>query len=136
MKKYIPFLFTLILIPTLFAYAIPPDPQATGQPGGPQATGNTQQINASIKNPFGDNGPTTLQALFTLLINNLLIPLGGVAAVLAFIYSGFLYVMAQGDETKLKTAHKALLYSAIGTAVLLGAAVISSVITSTINQLK
>ncbi len=57
-------------------------------------------------------------------------------AVLAFIYSGFLYVMAQGDETKIKTAHRALLYTAIGTAVLLGAAVISAVITATINQLR
>ncbi len=135
MKKHLPFLLVLVLLLS-FSTMIVHAQQAAGQPGGSQATGNTQKINTGIENPFGPNGPTNLKDLFTLLINNLLIPIGGVAAVLAFIYSGFLYVMAQGDETKIKTAHRALLYTSIGTAVLLGAWVISNVISATINQLK
>ncbi len=95
---------------------------------------------ATLNNPFncGDISPEdcTLYTMFEAIINDIILPIGGVLAVIAFIYSGFLYVTAQGNETKLKTAHTALLYTAIGTAVLLGAWVISQVIESTINQLK
>lgn len=94
-------------------------------------------VNVNLPNPF--NCGTTNCTLFDLLrkvINDILLPIGGVLAVLAFIYSGFLYVTAQGNEAKLKTAHKALLYTAIGTAVLLGSWVISQVIKNTIDQLR
>mgnify|MGYP003394299859 FL=1 len=49
--------------------------------------------------------------------------------------SGFMYVTAQGDETKIKTAHKSLLYTSIGTAVLLGAWTLANVICNTVNDL-
>ena len=91
-----------------------------------------------LKNPFNCGGvsPCTLFTLLEKIINNILLPIGGVLAVLAFIYSGFLYVTAQGNETKLKTAHQALLTTSIGTAILLGSWVIAKVIENTINQLK
>ncbi|MEX2013890.1 MAG: hypothetical protein WD896_00865, partial [Parcubacteria group bacterium] len=82
-----------------------------------------------LVNPF--RGGDSLFALLKTVINNILLPIGGVLAVLAFIYSGFLYVTAQGNETKLKTAHQALLYTAIGTAILLGSWVLASVICNT-----
>lgn len=94
-------------------------------------------LNVNLPNPF--NCGTANCTLFDLLrkvINDILLPIGGVLAVLAFIYSGFLYVTAQGNEAKLKIAHKALLYTAIGTAVLLGSWVISQVIKNTIDQLR
>lgn len=87
-----------------------------------------------LKNPFA--GGDDLVGFLTSILNNILIPIGGVLAVLAFIYSGFLYVTAQGNESKLQTANKALLYTAIGTAVLLGASVIAKLIAGTINQLQ
>jgi len=87
-----------------------------------------------IPNPF--KGGTDLFGFIDSLINNIILPLGGMVAVLAFIYSGFLYVTAQGDQTKLSQAHKALLYTAIGTAILLGAVAISKAISATIDQLK
>lgn len=108
---------------------------------GGQAPGNTtggkapdQTLNFTLDNPFkhGDN----LYDLLKAIINQIILPIGGVLAVLAFIYAGFLYVSAQGDEKKIQTAHRALLYTAIGTAVLLGAWVIANVIENTINQLK
>ncbi len=92
------------------------------------STGSTK-----ISNPF--SGGDTLFALLRTIINDILMPIGGVLAVLAFIYSGFLYVTAQGNETKIKTAHTALLYTAIGTAVLLGSWVLATVICNTIGQL-
>ena len=89
----------------------------------------------SIVNPFKGAGGT-LQELFTAIINNIIIPIGSVLAVVAFIWAGFLFVTAGGDEGKIKTARSALLYAAIGTAVLLGASVISSVLQNTIDSLK
>jgi len=86
-----------------------------------------------LDNPF--KGGNSLFELLKSVMNDIVLPIGGVLAVLAFIYSGFLYVTAQGDETQLKTAHKALLYTSIGTAVLLGSWVLANVICETIGQL-
>ena len=91
----------------------------------------------NLPNPFNCGAAScTLFTLLRKVINDILLPIGGVLAVLAFIYSGFLYVTAQGNEAKLATAHKALLYTSLGTAVLLGSWVIAQVIENTINQLK
>ena len=51
--------------------------------------------------------------------------------VLAFIYSGFLFVSAQGDANKLSEAKKAFLWTVIGAAIILGANVILDVVTTT-----
>lgn len=100
------------------------------------AEGDTEPgaIEIRIPNPFAHGD--TVQGLFRAIIDNVVLPIGGVLAVMAFIFSGFLYVMAQGNPEKIKKAHNALLYTAIGTAILLGAWVISNVITTTIKQLQ
>src|SRR3990167_4640768 len=97
-----------------------------GGSGGPS-------ISANLTNPFG--GTTSLFALLRTIINDVILPIGGVLAVLAFIYSGFLYVTAQGNETKLAIAHRSLLYTSVGTAVLLGSWVLANVICNTIGLL-
>ena len=96
------------------------------------STGNPV-INAKLDNPF--RGGDSLFVLMKTIIKDILMPIGGVIVVLAFIYSGFLYVTAQGNTGKIETAHKALLYSAIGAAILLGAWVLATVICNTIGQL-
>ena len=103
---------------------------ANGNPGGP---GGNPGVSVSLPNPF--SGGSSLFALMKTIVNNIILPIGGVLAVLAFVYSGFLYVTAQGNESKIKEAHKALLYTAIGTAVLLGSWVLANVICNTIGQL-
>jgi hypothetical protein len=111
---------------------------ATGGTNNP-ATGGTNNpagVSVELQNPFACGQNCTLFTLLESVIDGILLPIGGVLAVLAFIYSGFLYVVAQGNEAKLKTAHKALLYTSIGTAVLLGSWVIAKVIENTINQLR
>jgi len=50
------------------------------------------------------------------IINYALIVLG-VLAVLIFIYAGFLYLTASGDEAKLKRAKDVVLYAVVGLAV-------------------
>ena len=97
------------------------------------AEGEAGNPGTRLSNPF--KGGDSLIALLRTIINEILLPIGGVLAVLAFIYSGFKYVTAQGDPKKIESAHRALLYTAIGTALLLGAWMFATVICNTIGQL-
>jgi TRAP-type C4-dicarboxylate transport system permease small subunit len=51
------------------------------------------------------------------------------------ILAGFEYVTANGDPTKITKAHNILLWSVVGTAVLLGAKVLASILANTVNQI-
>ena len=62
--------------------------------------------------------------------------IGAIAAIFFFIYAGFLYVTAGGDEPKLKKAHATFINTAIGTAILLGTSLIVSIISGTIDAIK
>ena len=55
--------------------------------------------------------------------------------VLAIIYSGFLFVAAQGNSEKLGEAKKALLYTLVGAAILLGSLAIAELIKNTVLSL-
>ncbi len=57
-------------------------------------------------------------------------------AVLAIIYSGFLFVAAKGNPGKLEEAKKIFYFTLIGIAILLGAEILSKVIESTVTSLK
>jgi heme/copper-type cytochrome/quinol oxidase subunit 2 len=67
---------------------------------------------------------------------NIVIYIGAIVAVLAIIWVGFMYVKAMGKPDAIKDAHRASLYTAIGIAILVGAQVITTIITSTINQIR
>ncbi len=70
------------------------------------------------------------------IIDNIVMPLGVSVAALAIIYSGFLYIKAQGNPGEIGKAHEALKWTLVGTAVLLGAWVIAQLIGGTITQLR
>ena len=128
MKK---FLLTLLILPSLFFLTDTIFAQELTEPP------SSSNLTISLSNPFNCGGDNcTLFTLLTKIINDILLPIGGILAVLSFIYSGFLYVTAQGNDTKLTKAHRALLYTSVGTAVLLGSWVIAKVIETTINQLR
>jgi hypothetical protein len=61
--------------------------------------------------------------------------IGGIFAVLALIWVGFLYVKARGNEKEIGAAHTAFKNTIIGIILLLGAQLIASIITGTINAL-
>lgn len=54
--------------------------------------------------------------------------------VLAFIYSGFLFVSAQGQQEKIQKAKTAITYTIVGAALILGANLIFTVVTTTISN--
>jgi len=151
MKKTLAFTLSLLIFASLgtaMVYAQGGNPPTGGEnpisggenpvSGGenPRTGGeNPGNIGITLDNPFGETGGS-LVGLLDKIFDSIIFPIGGILAVLAFIYSGFLFVSAQGNESKLTTAKTALLYTAVGTAVLLGARVISEVIGGTVDKLK
>ena len=69
---------------------------------------------------------------FVLKILQGVVKIGIPIIALAIIYSGFLFVSAQGNDEKLTKAKNALLYSVIGAAILLGSWAIAQLISETV----
>jgi len=64
-----------------------------------------------------------------------IIKIGIPIVALAIIYSGFLFVQAQGNPEQITKAKQALLYSVIGAVLLLGSWAIAQLISETVLQL-
>jgi len=73
--------------------------------------------------------------LLHVILDEILIPIGTILVIMAFIYSGFLYVTAQGNQEKIKAAHQGFLWTAVGALVLLGSWAISQVICETVQEI-
>ncbi len=73
---------------------------------------------------------------FVAIILGYVVRIGGVIAIFAFIYVGYLFVKARGNPGELKTAREAFINTVIGVAILLGAQIIASIIVGTINSLR
>ena len=56
--------------------------------------------------------------------------------VLALIYTGFLFVSAQGNPEKLTTAKKSLVWTLIGAMILLGAFVLANAVKQTVDDIQ
>ena len=87
-----------------------------------------------IANPLGTNGPQNLPDFIKAIIQIVLV-VGIPLLVLAIIYSGFLFVKAQGNPGELEIAKRSLLYTVIGGALLLGAFVIATAIGQTVKDI-
>jgi hypothetical protein len=81
-----------------------------------------------IRNPL-TNVPN-LQTLVRLLLDAV-VRLGAVVVVFMIIYSGFLFVKAQGNESELEKAKNTFLWTVIGAVILLGARSIAALIQGT-----
>lgn len=84
----------------------------------------------TLKNPLKSQYWSIEGVLFGIV--DLAIFIGTIVAVLMFIYIGFQFVMAKGNETKLKDAKQWFLYAVIGTAILISSKVIVSVVQNTL----
>lgn len=102
---------------------------------GSTPTGNTGSTPCSsnsnaICNPLKD---VSITAVLTDVVN-IAIPIGAVIAVIMFVYVGFKFIFAQGKPEKITDAWKWFAYVAIGTAILLGAKVIITIMESTLTS--
>lgn len=130
--------FVLLFAFMMFAnivFAVCPDGTDGGANGCPDGTdGNSTQITTKINNPLGDkltDIPSFIKAIVEIVLY-----VGIPIVALAIIYTGFLFVAAQGNSEKITKAKKALLYVLIGAALLLGAFVIANAIQSTVDEFK
>ena len=113
----------------------------------PSSTGNSQLqygstgnggSNVTLINPLnsGDctpNGDCLRSFLMSIL--DFIIQIGGIAVILMLVYVGYLFVIAQGSETKITDAKNALLWTGIGALILLGSKAISLGIEQTVKAL-
>ena len=86
-----------------------------------------------IVNPLGSSVTSLPDFIHTLLTGVLRVGIPVVA--LAIIYCGFLFVSARGNAEKLTKAKDALLYTLIGSAILLGSWAIAQMISGTVLAL-
>ncbi len=87
----------------------------------------------TIANPLPK--ATSLGGLIQTILQGL-IKIGMPVLVLAIIYSGFLFVSAQGNPEKITDAKRSLMYTLIGAGILLGSWAIAQLITSTVQGLQ
>lgn len=143
MKKSFFFLAAHVLMLVLFISPLvifaQSNTSSTNPPDGGPNTSSTNpppaSIKIEIKNPLEARGVDTIYEFIRLIINDLVLPLGALLAVLYIIYAGFLLVTARGDESQISRGKTAFTNAAIGTAILLGAWVIVQVVENTINSI-
>ncbi len=102
--------------------------------GGATNTDESLQLNVKINNPLSsgiNDIPSFIEALL-----NIVLTIGVPIVALEIIYSGFLFVKAQGNEEQLKSAKKALQYTLIGATLLLGSWIIANAIKGTVDEIK
>lgn len=89
-------------------------------------------VQGKITNPIPKitDIPGLVQTILTGLIK-----IGIPIIALFIIYSGFLFVFARGNPEKLETAKTTLLYTLIGSAILLGSWAIAQMISATVTSL-
>lgn len=81
--------------------------------------------------------PTNVPSLYDFIkeLLTIVVKVGIPVATVFIIWSGFLFLTAQGDEAQLKKAKTSFVWACVGTAVLLGAWLLATAIKSTVDQL-
>lgn len=101
---------------------------------GTGTTGAVSTNSVTIVNPLGKDGPQDVTGYINAIIN-IILKVAMPVVTLAIIYTGFLFVEAQGNPEKITKAKKALTYTLIGAALLLGALVVATAVKATVNAL-
>lgn len=99
--------------------------------GSGNTVGGSLSANTKLQNPIKYSTFSEFAAAVTKTAVQVLLPF----IVLAFIYSGFLFVKAQGNEKELEEAKKAIWYSLIGAFILLGAWGFAQIIGQTVSTI-
>ncbi len=85
-----------------------------------------------LRNPISSDSLADFFAKFL----GILVQVGFPIIILAIIYTGFLFVKAQGNPEELQTAKRAFLWTIVGAIILLGASAISVLIQGTVNEIS
>jgi TRAP-type C4-dicarboxylate transport system permease small subunit len=123
--KYFLTLFVMVLL-SVCAIA----PVYAADSGNVSQTG-CNNSNGNLCNPLNYNSVTEL--IPKLL--DIVAQIGLVVCTFFIIFAGFKYVTAAGNSSEIEKAHGILLWAVVGTAVLLGAKVLASILANTVNQI-
>ena len=96
------------------------------------ARGGGNPTSVGISNPITSPSITAFLGVALKSLVNILIPF----IVIAYIVVGLMFITARGAPDKLKIAKAALLYVSVGTAIVLGAWVLTEMISSTITAIQ
>jgi len=96
------------------------------------ASNDGNSSGGGLINPLGKDASLTKLLLDIL---DVLVTFAIPIIVIFIMYAGFLYVTAQGDESKIKKAHSALTWAIVGGVIVVGAKTIFSVIQNTITNI-
>jgi hypothetical protein len=99
---------------------------------GSGAGGGSSSINVTIENPL--DGTVSSIPDFIEKILDIVITIGVPIVALAIIYSGFLFVAAQGKPEGLQKARQAFTFTIIGAVLILAAWLIAQAIGETVNE--
>jgi len=117
------FIINILIAATVFAGIIPiPSDSTSTTISTPSAL---QSTSLNITNPLGETSDIS-----TLVSNilNFLIKLAIPITAILVVYAGFLYITSAGNEEKVKTAQKALIWAIVGFAVVLIASSVPAII--------
>ena len=99
----------------------------------PPSTGTT------LINPLNSGSCAPNENCLLNFLNKILefvIRIGMVVVILMLVYVGYLFVVAQGSDTKITEARKALLWTIVGALILLGSQAIAIAIRETVQALS
>ena len=126
LKAICSFILSFVFI---FIIAVPVYSLATDK----ATSAGVTKTGGGIENPLGKSNNNL--ATFLQKILRVVFELGAIVVVFFIVFSGFKYVMAQGNPAEISKVHTMLLWTAVGAAVLLGAQTIADVIQNTVTQL-
>jgi len=110
------------------------DSGASGQSGDSSATAVSQTgPSATLQNPLGDkisDVPTLLNTVIGVVIS-----FSYIVVACFLIWSGFKFVTAQGNESKITSAKTTFYWTIIGALIVMGAQTLSSVFQETLKSL-
>ena len=101
---------------------------------GPVLDSGSPDVSTKIENPLGEGNLETIPDFIAKLVE-IVLKVGIPIVALAIIYTGFLFVAAQGNPEKITKAKKSLVYTLIGAALLLGAFVIATAIGAVVDDI-
>ena len=121
-----------ILSKIFFTKVFAQNPGGSGPSSGNPVSGGTGGGGFSLSNPLKvENLSEFIEVLL-----NIVVVIAFPLVVLALVYSGFLFVMAQGNDSKLEQARKVFLWTIVGAVIVLGVFVIREVIVATVDQFR
>lgn len=97
-----------------------------------QTRGGGPGPSTELKNPIKVD---SIQQFLSMLLE-VVVKIAGPIVVLMIVYSGFLFIKAQGNPEELTKARQAIMWTVIGAIIVLGAFAISKAIEGTVKDLK